>query len=37
MKMSKAAVKSDLLAHNDFSEGTRGGEECEVDKVQGER
>ncbi len=37
MKMSKAAVKSDLLAHQDFSVGTSGGEECGGDRVDGGR
>lgn len=35
MKMSKAAVKSDLLAHQDLSLGTSGGEECRAGQTGG--
>ena len=38
MKMSKAVVKSDLLlAHQDLSVGSRGGEECGANWVKTER
>lgn len=37
MKMSKAAMKSDLLAHQELRGGTSGGEECRADRVKGYR